>query len=82
MEEPGRRLSPFLVVGEGGTGKSHFISALANSLQNVLPHLTIHLIHGREIMEIPVGVEEAFRDAGAISLMTRMLLSNTASMMH
>lgn len=66
MEEPGRRLSPFLVVGEGGTGKSHFISALANSLQNVLPHLNVHLIHGREIMEIPVGVEEAFRDAGAI----------------
>ena len=66
MEEPGRRLSPFLVVGEGGTGKSHFISALANSLQNVLPHLNVHLIHGREVMDVPVGAEEAFRDAGAI----------------
>ena len=66
MEDPGRRLSPFLVVGEGGTGKSHFISALANSLQNVLPHLNVHLIHGREVVEIPVDAEEAFRDAGAI----------------
>ncbi len=66
MEEPGRRLSPFLVVGEGGTGKSHFISALANSLQNVLPHLNVHLIHGREVTDVPVGAEEAFRDAGAI----------------
>ena len=66
MEEPGRRLSPFLVVGERGTGKSHFISALANSLQNVLPHLNVHLIHGREVAEVPVGAEEAFRDAGAI----------------
>ena len=66
MEEPGQRLNPFVVVGSAGTGKTHFISALANSLQSVMPHRAVYRIEGSTLMECPMGSEEAFRHAGAI----------------
>ena len=46
MEEPGQRLNPFIVVGGAGTGKTHFISALGDSLQSVMPHRSIFRIDG------------------------------------
>ena len=66
MEEPGRRLNPFVVVGAAGTGKTHFISALANSLQSVMPHREVYRIEGSALVDCPSGSEEAFRQAGAI----------------
>jgi hypothetical protein len=66
MEEPGYRLNPFVVEGGPGTGKTHFISALGDSLQSVMPHRLIHRIEGSTLLELPIDCEEAFRSAGAI----------------
>ena len=66
MEEPGQRLNPFLVVGGTGTGKTHFISALGDSLQSVMPHRSIFRIDGSTLDNFPSDCEEAFRQAGAI----------------
>ena len=66
MEEPGHRLNPFVVVGGAGTGKTHFISALANSLQSVMPHREVYRIEGSTLVDCPSGSEEAFRKAGAV----------------
>ncbi|MBA46335.1 MAG: hypothetical protein CMB31_07105 [Euryarchaeota archaeon] len=66
MEEPGHRLNPFVVVGGPGTGKTHFISALGNSLQSVMPHRSIFRIEGSSLIDCPSNCEEAFRQAGAI----------------
>ena len=66
MEEPGQRLNPFVVVGGSGTGKTHFISAIGDSLQNVMPHRSIFRIDGSTLDNCPSDCEEAFRQAGAI----------------
>ena len=66
MEEPGQRLNPFIVVGGAGTGKTHFISALGDSLQSVMPHRSIFRIDGTTLGEVPSDCEEVFRQAGAI----------------
>ena len=66
MEEPGHKLNPFVVVGGPGTGKTHFISALGNSLQSVMPHRSIYRIEGSTLLDCPPNCEEAFRQAGAI----------------
>lgn len=66
MEEPGQRLNPFVVVGGPGTGKTHFISALGDSLQSVMPHRSIFRIDGSTLDNCPSDCEEAFRQAGAI----------------
>ena len=66
MQEPGLRLNPFVVVGGAGTGKTHFISALGDSLQSVMPHRNVVTIDGSTLEECPSNCEEAFRQAGAI----------------
>ena len=66
MEEPGQRLNPFVVVGDSGTGKTHFISAMGDSLQSVMPHRSIFRIDGSTLDNCPSDCEEAFRQAGAI----------------
>ena len=66
MEEPGHKLNPFVVVGGTGTGKTHFISALGDSLQSVMPHRSIFRIDGSTLDNFPSDCEEAFRQAGAI----------------
>lgn len=66
MEEPGQRLNPFVVVGGSGTGKTHFISAIGDSLQSVMPHRSIFRIDGSTLDNCPSDCEEAFRQAGAI----------------
>ena len=63
MEEPGQRLNPFIVVGGAGTGKTHFISALGDSLQSVMPHRSIFRIDGTTLGEVPSDCEEVFRQA-------------------
>ena len=55
-----------LISGEPGTGKTHFISAIGDSLQSVMPHRSIFRIDGSTLENCPSDCEEAFRQAGAI----------------
>jgi len=82
IDNPGRRLNPLLIFGDSGTGKSHLLWAIGESLHSSIPDKDVRLITAETFPEsLPEGWDDVLLYASTLLIddADRILMRPTGS---